>query len=126
MNQVTFTLVRFSILEDGTVGESEIALGSGNRRADDAAVRFTLEVVLNDAGLVVDTPTGSAAPVAAAVVADDHRVHYRELKIADDDGQTVRLLDGLRPGETVALDLGDSVEEGGPVQVVAPTPAARR
>jgi membrane fusion protein, multidrug efflux system len=60
----------------------------------------------------------------AAVVGEDHRVHYRALKVADDDGQVVRLLDGLRPGETVALDLGDTVEDGATIQVIAPAQPA--
>jgi membrane fusion protein, multidrug efflux system len=60
---------------------------------------------------VVATQDGGAA-----------RIHYRKLKIADDDGQLVRVTDGLRGGETVALDVGDSVEEGAAIQVVQPPP----
>jgi multidrug efflux pump subunit AcrA (membrane-fusion protein) len=58
----------------------------------------------------------------AAVVGADHRVHYRKLQVADDDGQTVRLAGGLQPGETVALDVGDAIEDGAPVQVVQAPP----
>jgi hypothetical protein len=40
--------------------------------------------------------------------------------VADDDGQMVRLLDGLHEGERVVLSLGNDAEDGGPVQVVEP------
>jgi RND family efflux transporter MFP subunit len=54
----------------------------------------------------------------AAVVDDGNKVHYRPVAVGDDDGTTVRLVSGLRAGERVALNLGDEVDEGAPVQVV--------
>jgi len=53
-----------------------------------------------------------------AVVDAEKRVHYRPVVVADDDGATVRLVSGLRDGERVALNLGNEVEDGAPVQVV--------
>jgi len=78
------------------------------------------------AALVLRRDEPFAAVVTAGTGAAAARVHYRKVKIADDDGQTVRLTDGLHEGETVALDLGDSVEEGAPVQVVAAAPGPGR
>ena len=70
-----------------------------------------------------------------AVLDGGQHVHYRPVVVADDDGQIVRLVSGLSPGERVALDLGTSVQDGSSVQVVeaakppatpgAPAPAAR-
>jgi RND family efflux transporter MFP subunit len=54
----------------------------------------------------------------AAVVDDAGKVHYRPIAVADDDGTTVRLLSGLKVGERVALNLGNGVDDGAPVQVV--------
>ena len=57
-----------------------------------------------------------------AVIEGGGRVHYRPVVVADDDGQTVRLVSGVVEGERVALNLGSETEEGGAVQVVK-TPA---
>jgi hypothetical protein len=40
--------------------------------------------------------------------------------LADDDGQTARLVSGVAAGDRVALNLGSDVEDGGAVQEVAP------
>jgi RND family efflux transporter MFP subunit len=53
-----------------------------------------------------------------AVVDGGSRLRVRPLHLADDDGETARVLDGLRAGETVALHVGDSVEDGTLVQAV--------
>jgi hypothetical protein len=42
--------------------------------------------------------------------------------VANDDGQTVHLVDGLKDGDRVALNLGGEVEDGSPLQIVE-TPA---
>jgi RND family efflux transporter MFP subunit len=55
---------------------------------------------------------------------DQHRIHYKPVVVADDDGQTVRLASGLAPGERVALDLGGAAQDGSPVQVVETKPPA--
>ena len=41
-----------------------------------------------------------------AVLDGEQHVHYKPVVVADDDGQVVRLVSGLAPGERVALDLG--------------------
>jgi membrane fusion protein, multidrug efflux system len=53
-----------------------------------------------------------------AVVDEGNKVHYRPVAVADDDGTTVRLVSGLKPGERVALNLGNEVDDGAPVQVI--------
>jgi RND family efflux transporter MFP subunit len=59
-------------------------------------------------------------PFAAVVTGTgpDARLRYRKLHVADYDGQLVRIADGLHAGETVALDVGDSIEDGGRIQIV--------
>jgi RND family efflux transporter MFP subunit len=54
----------------------------------------------------------------AAVVDDGGKIRYRPVVVADDDGATVRLVSGLKPGERVALNLGNEVDDGAPVQVL--------
>ncbi|HEX7509291.1 MAG TPA: efflux RND transporter periplasmic adaptor subunit [Polyangia bacterium] len=53
-----------------------------------------------------------------AVVDVRSRLSFRPLHLADDDGETARVLDGLRAGETVAINVGESVEDGALVQAV--------
>ncbi len=61
-----------------------------------------------------------------AVVDDDHHVHYRPVVVADDDGQVVRLISGVKEGDRVALNLGSDTSDGSPVQVVeTPAPPAK-
>jgi RND family efflux transporter MFP subunit len=57
-----------------------------------------------------------------AAVDDAAKVHYRPVVVADDDGTVVRLASGLKAGERVALNLGNEVEDGSPVQIVNPEP----
>ena len=54
------------------------------------------------------------------VVDAGQRVHYQPVVVADDDGQVVHLVSGLKAGDKVALDLGGAAEEGSPIQVVEP------
>lgn len=51
-------------------------------------------------------------------VVDAGRVAYRPVVVSDNDGRFVRIASGLRAGEKVALNVGDSVTEGAPVNVV--------
>ena len=57
---------------------------------------------------------------AVAVVDADGIVHYRGVTLGDDDGQRVRVLAGLSPGDMVALSLGNSVQDGDHVRAIAP------
>jgi len=83
----------------------------------------------------VKTPPLAEIPVEALVTRQDKafvpvvdasgHLRYRPVSIADDDGKNVRLLDGVAVGERVALNVGNEVEDGAQVQVVAPpAPAA--
>jgi len=55
----------------------------------------------------------------ASVVDQERRLRFRPVHLATDDGQVIRLLEGVAPGETVALNLGDSIEEGSLLQPVS-------
>jgi len=45
------------------------------------------------------------------------RVHFQRVKLGVDDGAKVEVLDGLRGGELLALDLGADVGDGAPVRI---------
>jgi RND family efflux transporter MFP subunit len=51
-----------------------------------------------------------------AVVSEQNRVSYVGVNVVESDGRTVLLKDGVKEGQTVALNLGDSVAEGGEVR----------
>ena len=82
----------------------------------------------------VKTPPLPEIPVEALVTRQDKafvpvidgggHLRYRPVNVADDDGKSVRLLDGVTVGERVALNVGNEVEDGAQVQVVAPAAAA--
>lgn len=60
-----------------------------------------------------------------AVLDGEQRLRYRPVKLADQDGRKAQLLAGLSEGETVALNVGDTVADGDKVQPVpADAPAA--
>jgi RND family efflux transporter MFP subunit len=62
----------------------------------------------------------------AALVDGDQHVRFKPVVVANDDGQVVHLVSGLQDGDRVALNLGDDVEDGSPLQIVEtpPKPAA--
>jgi hypothetical protein len=64
----------------------------------------------------------------AALVDGDQHVHFKPVVVANDDGLVVHLVSGLNDGDRVALNLGDDVEDGSPLQIVdaPPKPAAPR
>jgi hypothetical protein len=45
-------------------------------------------------------------------------VTYRPVKLADQDGLTARIEEGVEEGELVALNLGDSLTDGARVQPI--------
>jgi RND family efflux transporter MFP subunit len=57
-----------------------------------------------------------------AVVRDQH-VRMVPVEIGIDDGKTVQIASGLRPGELVALNLPSEVDDGGPVRPMPATGA---
>jgi hypothetical protein len=54
----------------------------------------------------------------ATVIDDESHLHFRPVRLADDDGETARVLEGVRAGETVALNIGETLEDGALVQPV--------
>ena len=54
-----------------------------------------------------------------AVVTDDNRVNFRKVTIAESDGKMLRLSEGVKQGELVALNPGTGLVEGELVQPVA-------
>ena len=55
----------------------------------------------------------------AAIVDGDSHLRLRPVRLADDDGQTARVLDGVKAGETVALNVGETVDDGALVEPVS-------
>jgi multidrug efflux pump subunit AcrA (membrane-fusion protein) len=49
----------------------------------------------------------------------DSKVHFTAVRLGVDDGQNVEVLEGLRGGEWVALNLATDVPDGAPVRVQA-------
>jgi hypothetical protein len=86
-----------------------------------------------DVELSIQVPPLVEIPAEALVVRGDKaqvalidgggRVRFKPVVVADDDGQTVRLVRGLDDGARVAVNLGGDAEEGSPVQVVETKPA---
>ncbi len=64
-------------------------------------------------------PTGALVAVGGQMVVPlvegDH-VHFQQVKLGADDGAEVEVVDGLRGGETVAVNLGADVQDGSPVR----------
>ncbi len=56
----------------------------------------------------------------AAVVNDAGILEYREIKILANDGKSVSVLSGLKVGEMLALNVGNSIVSGTHVQAVLP------
>jgi RND family efflux transporter MFP subunit len=59
---------------------------------------------------------GRGGQILVALV-EDGRLHFQRVRLGVDDGAKVEVLDGLRGGETVALNLGPEVPDGSPVRV---------
>ena len=57
---------------------------------------------------------------------ENDRVHFQRVRLGADDGQEVEVVDGLRGGELVAVNLGADVQDGSPVRPQAgAAPTAR-
>ncbi len=61
-----------------------------------------------------------------AIVDSANRVRFRRVAVARDDGQSAEIARGVEAGQRVALNLGDSVDEGAPVQPVEDAGAGGR
>jgi RND family efflux transporter MFP subunit len=77
---------------------------------------------------------GTAQVPAAAVVAGDDTVQFRDVSIARDDGKTVDLASGVAPGDRVVLNISSQIAagqkvrpsaEGSPLAGAVPAEAAR-
>lgn len=76
--------------------------------------------------LHLNTPPGVMVPTEALVlketktmvpvVGPDQTIRYSEVKVMDDDGKTVKIQSGLKEGEVVALNLGNTLPEGSKVR----------
>jgi multidrug efflux pump subunit AcrA (membrane-fusion protein) len=54
-----------------------------------------------------------------ATITPENTVKFTQVVVADQTGESARLLTGLEEGERVARNLGERVAEGGKVQVAA-------
>jgi RND family efflux transporter MFP subunit len=54
----------------------------------------------------------------ASVVDGESHLHFRPVRLASDDGETARVLEGVHAGETVALNIGETLDDGVLVQSV--------
>jgi multidrug efflux pump subunit AcrA (membrane-fusion protein) len=52
-----------------------------------------------------------------AVVAADHRIHLRSIRIGQDLGSEIEVVSGLAPGEVVVANPSDAVRENALVEV---------
>ncbi|MDR3606183.1 MAG: efflux RND transporter periplasmic adaptor subunit [Oligoflexia bacterium] len=50
------------------------------------------------------------------VVSSDNQLTYKPIVIADNDGKLLRILSGVQAGDVVALNVGDTIPEGGKVR----------
>jgi membrane fusion protein, multidrug efflux system len=82
----------------------------------------------------VKSPALIEAPVEALVLKDDktyltmltpeNTLTFRPVTVASNDGLVLRLLDGAKEGETVVLNLGNSLPEGSKIRPVVDPPKA--
>jgi RND family efflux transporter MFP subunit len=59
---------------------------------------------------------GAGGQLFVALV-EDGKVHFQRVRLGVDDGTKVEVLEGLRGGEVVALNLGPEVQDGSPVRI---------
>ncbi|HZX64775.1 MAG TPA: efflux RND transporter periplasmic adaptor subunit [Myxococcales bacterium] len=62
-----------------------------------------------------DALVAQGGQLFVATVADD-KVHFTKVRLGVDDGQNIEVLEGLRGGELVALNLATDVADGSPVR----------
>ncbi|HVI22751.1 MAG TPA: hypothetical protein VM691_04660, partial [Myxococcales bacterium] len=69
-----------------------------------------------------DALVAQGGQLFVATVQDD-KVHFTKVRLGVDDGQNIEVLEGLRGGELVALNLATDVADGSPVR---PQPEATK
>jgi hypothetical protein len=52
-----------------------------------------------------------------AVVDENSKITFRDIKVAKDDGDTVEISDGVKPGERVAVNINSDIVAGQEVAV---------
>lgn len=52
-----------------------------------------------------------------AVAGPDSRIHFRAVKVGNDYGSEVEILDGVKPGDLVVMNPGDTVRENAQVEI---------
>ena len=52
------------------------------------------------------------------VVTADNLMTYKPIEIAGNDGKTLRIISGINEGDVVALNVGDTIPEGGKVRPI--------
>jgi membrane fusion protein, multidrug efflux system len=60
------------------------------------------------------------------VVSQDGVLHYQEITAGDNDGKNVKILSGLKIGEMVALNVGNSIPDGGHVRTMTSEDGAKK
>jgi hypothetical protein len=89
---------------------------------------------LVEVSLQLKTVPGIAVPSEALVlregktvvpvINENSEVVYTEVAVADNDGKTIKIQSGLKEGQVVGLNLGNTVADHGKVRVVADPPPA--
>lgn len=68
--------------------------------------------------LTIPTPAMLFEPSGTLVaVANDNKVHFKKVKVGQDLGQRLEILDGLSDNDLVVTNPGEKLEEGGDVQI---------
>lgn len=94
----------------------------GNRIPPGSFVEVTLRLRSRSRGLEIPATALVLRGVKTfvAVVGPHNRVTFRPVEVASDDGTHVVIGSGLRGGERIAINIGDSVSDGSEIQPVAP------
>jgi len=52
-----------------------------------------------------------------AVVDDSNQIHYKEIQVGENNGQNITVLSGIKEGDKIALNLGESLADGQKVRI---------
>jgi len=83
-----------------------------------AEIRLKLPAI-NSVVLPVNSLIFRAQGMQAAVIDDDHKATFKSIKIGQDFGDTVEVVSGVKPNETVILNPPDSLINGQEVQIIS-------
>jgi RND family efflux transporter MFP subunit len=126
--QVNGKVTRFSGELDNKTRMLLVEMDIDNRQGQIVAGSYV------QVSLKVQSPVYIQVPVEALIIRDakdyvpvvtsSNTITYRAVSLADNDGQHVKVLSGLAQGEKVALNLGNTIDEGTRVQPIEATQAA--